>query len=359
MGVPDVRCAPLSQARSSINGVDLGLGIIGVIGVLIFGIMTGAAAISVAALTPATLAIWAVAMIASCLFAINLIHKAMDVLFHYKLACIDGERCALGQVMKIELNPDGDTTFNMKLAPIQDSPAKVTTVAEFQSSFQGKTLVYSDPGSATRGWTFHPELGGGVVSPTQPIPLFHCEIEGTYLNDWLTGLIALLWTLIAIATAAIALAALELIPVIGWIIWAVVALIALFAALLGIHMSGDASSQGSADPDVPVGDQLPGDDGPVLTDAANNKVAVGDYIVLTGLHALDCGHAEDSHNAGTWCEIHPVRGIAKINQAVYDTYSNAKDDQILDRYCNALKNYLGTDGAVATAEQPLEHPRIG
>jgi hypothetical protein len=239
----------------------------------------------------------------------------------------------------------------------------LTTVDQFKSSFQGQSLVYSDPGAITRGWIFHPEEGGGVVSDKQPIPLFHCEIKGTYLNDWLTGLIALLWSLIGVATAAIALAALELIPVIGWIIWAVVALIALFAALLGIHMSGDASGRGSADPDVPVGDQLPGANGPVLTDAANNKVAVGDYIILTGLHVLDCGHAEDKHDdgspKGTWCEIHPVRGIAKIDVSIYNTYSKATDEQILDGYCTALKNYLATDGPIATAQQPLEHPRIG
>lgn len=352
MGVPNVTCAPISQVRASIGGVDLGLGIIGVIGVVILGVMTGAAAVGVAALTPATLAVWAVGLIASCLFAINLINKAMDILFHYKLGCIDGERCAMGQVVKIELNPDGDTTFNMKLAPIQDW----TTVAEFKTSLQGQSLVYSDPGSATRGWSFHPEEGGGVLSDKQPIPLFHCEIEGTYLNDWLTGLLALLWTLIGIATAAIALAALELIPVIGWIIWLVVALIALFASLLGIHMNEDATAKGSADPDVPLGDKLPGADGPVLTDAANNKVAVGDYVILTGLHVLDCGHAE---KLGTWCEIHPVRAIAKIDLSIYERYSKASGNQILDRYCIALVNYLGTDGPTATAQQPLEHPRLG
>src|SRR5437879_1576707 len=139
MGVPDVKCAPIASAASTVNGVDLGIGILGVIGVVIAGVLAGAAAISVAALTPASLAIWAVLLIMSCLFAINLINKAMDVLFHYKLACIDGEQCALGQVKKIELNPDGDTTFNLKLSPIIDG---VTTLAGFKASPQG-SLIFS------------------------------------------------------------------------------------------------------------------------------------------------------------------------------------------------------------------------
>src|SRR5215470_14637462 len=119
MGVPDIECAPISAAQSTVGGVDLGLGIIGASGVAVAGITTAVAALTFAAATPATLGVAAVALSMACLFVINLINKAMDVLFRYKLACIDGERCAIGQVMKIEKNPDGDTTFDMKLAPIQ------------------------------------------------------------------------------------------------------------------------------------------------------------------------------------------------------------------------------------------------
>lgn len=359
MGVPNVQCTPIATAKTSVGGVDLGLGIIGLVGFLVAGILTGMSAIGLAGLTPATLAIWAVAMIASCLMVINLINKAMDVLFHYKLACIDGERCAVGKVMKIELNPDGDTTLALQLAPVEAT----TTVAQFKASAQGASLVYSDPGTASRGWVFNPSEGNGNVSEAQPIPLLHCEIKGSYLNDWLSGLLVLLWTLIGIATAAIALAATMLIPVIGWIIWAVMALIALFSILLGIHMSGGGEDQSNTQPDVPVKDQLPGSNGPVLTDSNNDKVAIGDYVMLSGMHVLDCGHAEDKHDdgtpKGTWCEIHPVRAIAKVDQAFYDNFSAGTNFDLADRYCAGLKAAAGTDGRTATAQQPLEHRAIG
>jgi hypothetical protein len=364
MGVPDIQCAPINAAQSSISGADLALGIVGVIGVVVAGVITTAAALTFAAATPATLAVAAVALSIACLFAINLINKAMDVLFHYKLACIDGERCAIGQVMKIEKNPDGDTTFDMKLAPIQAT----TTPTEFAASFQGSTLVFSDPGAASRGWAFKPDSGAGFLGGTK-LPLFHCEIEGSYLNDWLTALLALLWSLLALAAAALALAitltAIELIPIIGWVIAVIIAIIALLATLLGINMAGDPGSIGSAELEVPVSEQSPGATGPVLTDTANNKVAVGDFIILSGMHVLDCGHAEDKYDdgspKGTWCEIHPVRAIGKTSQNWYDAYSAASNNTILDRYCEALNGFIATakNALAATAQQPLEHPRVG
>jgi hypothetical protein len=355
MGVPDIQCAPISAAQSTVGGVDLGLGIIGLLGVVAAGLTTAAAALTFAAATPATLAVAAVALSVACLFAINLINKAMDVLFHYKLACIDGERCAIGQVMNIEKNPDGDTTFDIKVAPIQAN----TTPAEFAGSFQGSTLVFSDPGAGSRGWVFKPESGAGFLPGTQ-LPLFHCEIEGSYLNDWLTALLALAWSLLALAAAAFALAvtltAIDAIPIIGWLIFVLMAIIALLAGLLGAHMGGDAESISSTDPDVT---------GPIMTDSANQTVSVGDFIVLTGMHVLDCGHAEDKNDdgspKGTWCEIHPVRAITKISKQSYDAYSATPDNAIIDRYCDALKEFVGTakNALTATAEQPLEHPRIG
>jgi hypothetical protein len=368
MGVPDVTCAPIASARSTIGGVDLAMGIIGVIGLVITGILTAAASITFVAGIPSLLAVWASLMIMSCLMAINLINKAMMVLFHYKLACIDGERCLIGEVMKIEKNPDGDLTFDMKLAPVQP----LTTPTQFQTSYQGSTLVYSDPGAGSRGWVFKPESGAGFVSATH-IPLLHCEIEGSYLNDWLTALLAMLWSLVAFATAvgalAVALTAIELIPIIGWIIAGVLFLIALIATLLGIHMGfSGPESVGTGEPDVPVSEQTPGATGPTLTDAANNKVAVGDFITLTGLHVLDCGHAEDTNDdgtsKGTWCEIHPVRAIGKTTKYWYDTYSTASlagDESILNRYCDALKAFVASkkDALIATSSYPLEHPKIG
>lgn len=370
MGVPDVTCTPIAGAKSSIGGVNLALGIIGLIGFLFAGIATAVTAIGVTAAVPPLLAVAAVALIMSCLMLINLINQVLLVLFHFKLACIDGERCLIGKVVAIEKNPDGDTTFNMQLAPIDAT----TTPAEFQTSFQGKSLVFSDPGAATRGWVFKPESGAGVVD-ARPIPLLHCEIEGSYMNDWLTALLALLWTIFAFASTLFALAvtltAIEMIPVIGWIIAAVIALLALLAAIFGIDFGvSDTTGVDSANPDVPVSEQPPGTTGPVLTDAANNKVAAGDIVVLTGLHILDCGHAEDKNDdgspKGTWCEIHPVRAIGKTTQQWYDDYSAAttatpQDNTILDRYCDALKAFVATRGVAltATARQPLEHPRIG
>lgn len=359
MGTPNVTCTPIASAANSVGGVDLGLGIIGLVGFLISGIAVAVGALAASAWNPGLLATVAVALVASCLMLINLINKAQDVLFHRKLACIDGEQCALGQVMLIENNPDGDLTFNLKLASIEDG----TTPAEFMAMSQS-SLVFSDPGSASRGWTFKPEAGAGFVSDQQQIPLLHCEVEGTYLNDWLTAMIAFLWTIVALAVAAIALAATELIPVVGWIISAVMAILAILAAIFGIHMAGSADSQDSSQPSVPVGQQVPGPDGPIVTDSNGNKVARGDFIALTGLHALDCGHATDT-GKGTWCEIHPVRAITKVSQEIYDEFDTpigTGGDAITvgGRICRALKDYLqAKTDHVSSSSQALEHPRIG
>ena len=363
--VPDVTCAPISEAQSGPPGVAIGIGIVGVVAMVVADVLLLVASSGAAALSAPSLAAWAVVMIASCAAAIAMINTMIAFFFHYKLACIDGDRCAIGQVMKIELNADGDTSFNMKLAPVQ----AMTTPAEFQASFQGSTLVFSDPGAASRGWVFRPESGAGFLSDQQQIPLFHCEIEGSFINEWLNSILTLLYAILAMAVAALALAvglfALEMIPIIGWIIAILQLLIALFGLILGLTAGGDASSQDSADPNIPVGKQVPGEDGPILTDLAGHKVAVGDFIVLTGLHILDCGHAtdknDDGSSKGTWCELHPVRAIAKISQRIYDDVSKAPDHAVLDRFCAALTQFLITrsDGATATAQQPLEHETIG
>ncbi len=348
MADPGFTCVPIDKAKSNADGVDLWLGIAGLFGVFLSTIVLMAGT-SPPPLSPLALQLWALALMASCLMTINLIDKIQLVLLHRRLACIDGERCAVGQVVRMRIDQEDGICLAMKLAPIQET----TTVEEFRNSFPGQSLVYSDPGAATRGWEFRPEANVGVVSGKQPIPLFSCVVPSAAYYDWLANMVVLLWTLFGLAVVVLVFATSPLFWV-GWVLFAIILLFillcALFAADTGTGEPGDVS------PDVPVGEQLPGPNGPVLTDTGNNQIVLGDFVMLTGLHVLDCGHADSS---GTWCALFPVRAIAKVDRAFYDDFSKGANQQLADRYCLGLQTAAATDGPVATKQQPLEHPTIG
>lgn len=350
-----VTCAPIDKVWDGVNGADLTLGVIGALGILSVGITLAVESFTAAGVTPATIQVAGVALIAACLMTISLVHKIRDYAFHYKLACLDGTRCAIAQVVSIEADADGDTALNTVLAPATNT----TEVAEYQAMYQGGSLVYMDPGLATRGWHLKP-TDNGVHPGTfgKGLPLFHCEIVGSYLDDWTTAFIAYLWSLVALAAAAVALATVaDAAGPFGWAIWIAIAFLLLLAGWFARKGQSDESEAGAS----PVGSATPGSDGPVITDSGGTAIRQGDYIALIGLHACDTGHhgkKDDPTDRGCWDELHPVMGITKISSEQYAAAPTMHTDgDIYDRYCQALQDWVNRTGDVQNA--PLEHRSLG
>jgi hypothetical protein len=350
-------CTSLTAAWDGIGGVNIALGVVGAIGIIVAGVMAAVAAFSAAALIPPTLAIAASILAASCLMAINLLTQTRNYFFDHRLVCMDGDRCALAWVQTIEADADGDRALNTVLAPANGS----TSEPAYQSMFQSSTLVYPDPGLASRGWSLSPKDNRTGANPATfgsgELPFFHCEIEGTYLDDWTVALLAYFWTLFGIAAAAMALAAAAtaLGPV-AWVIWVAVALLVILLAIFGIHMLGGDPDIGQADAG-PVGDSTPGPSGPIITDAGGNSIRVGDYIALIGRHVCDTGHHD---SGGCWDELHPVLGVTKIPQSDYDSAPTSHTvDDIYDKYCDALHDFIDSTGTIRQSLTHLEHPKVG
>src|SRR5262249_27648285 len=126
------------------------------------------------------------------------------------------------QVISLEQCGDGDTALNLLLAPVFDPSLpsgfadlitgnppvtlpleNLSTPDEYQSYVQPAELIY-DPGAlATRGWNNVPLANGTIPASVNWLPLFHCEIVGSFLNDWTLALIAWLIAVIAAAAALI------------------------------------------------------------------------------------------------------------------------------------------------------------
>jgi hypothetical protein len=185
------------------------------------------------------------------------------------------------------------------------------------------------------------------------LPFFHCEIEGTKLDDWTIALIAYLWTLVGLAATAFALAAAgAALGPISWAIWIAIALFIFLASLFGLSLGDDPA--GSA-PAAPVGNAVPGPAGPIITDAGGNAINVGDLVAMIGYHITDSGH-----NPGCWNELHPLKGIAKITQREYNSVGIAHaPDDIYDKYCAALKDFVTNVGKISQTLTHLEHKRVG
>lgn len=355
-------CATVAGVWDGVPGVDLALGIIGVIGLIVAPVALAIAALSAAGLTPASMLIAASALEFACLFAINLLHKVRDYIFDHRLICLDGDRCALGQVITIEDNGDGDKSMNVVLAPA----TATTTPAEYQGWFQPSSLIFMDPGLASRGFHLDPAkartplFGAGL-------PFLHSEIEGTYFDTLTTAVLAWLWTIFAIAVAAMiaAGAALALGPF-AWAIWIAVAILIILALLLiGLFGGGDDDSIDAG----PLGDATPTPAGPIITDVGGHTINRNDFVALIGRHVTDTGH-----NPPAWDELHTVTGVAKIPESEYRAAPIAHTPgDLYDRYCEALKGFVdgvgqvkqeleGTTHGTSTGPRDvpcLEHERIG
>ncbi len=356
-------CTTVAGVWTGVPGVPLAMGILGVIGLIVAPVYLAIAALSAAGITPASMAIAASLLQFACLFAINLLHQVRDYFFDHRLICLDGERCAIGRVHTMEDNGDGDKSMNTVLAPATDA----TLPADYDTFFQVQNLVRVDPGLASRGFNLDPHAARRPPFG-RGLPLFHCEIEGTWLDELTTATLAWLWTIFALAVAAlVAAAAATALGPIAWAIWIAIALLVILAILLS-RLFGLEDTEGI---DAgPIGDATPSPSGPVITDRGGQTIRVNDLVALIGRHVCDIGH-----NPPCWDELHTVTGIARVQQSEYDAVpvAHAPGD-IYDRYCSALTDFVagvghvrqqleadgdGGDGGEAESVPCLEHDRIG
>lgn len=356
-------CTTVAGVWDGVPGVDMAIGIVGLVGLVVAPVLLAIGALSAAGITPATMIIAASILEFACLFAINLLNKVRDYFFDHRLVCLDGDRCAIGQVNSIENDGDGDKSMNLVLAPATSA----TTLPDFKSWFQPSSLLWVDPGLASRGFHLDPAKVRTPLFGTG-LPFLHAEIEGTYLDTLTTAVLAWLWTIFAIAVAAMiaAAAALALGPF-GWAIWIAIAILVFLAFLLSrLFGEDDTDSTGAG----PLGSATPSPGGPIITDVGGQTVNKDDFVVVMGRHVCDTGH-----NPPAWDELHTVTGIAKIQEREYrDAPAAHVAGDIYDQYCDALHHFVdgagkvsqelstGTSDGTSTPDGHapcLEHERIG
>lgn len=357
------KCTTVAGVWDGVGGFNIAFGVIGVVGIVLVGVTTALVAFGVAALTPATMIIAAWALFLACTLAITFLTRLRDYFFDFRLICLGNDRCALGRVNSIEDNDDGDQSLNLVLAPANED----TSLSDYRTMYQASELVFQDPGLSSRGFTLDPfELRPDTFG-RGGLPFLHCEIEGTYFDDWTEALLAYLWVLVAIAIAAFALATLATaLGPIAWIIWIAVALFVILAAIFGLNfLPPEHDDPGSVGVD-PVGDATPSAGGPVITDAGGNSISVGDFVVILGRPVCDTGHSPTC-----WDELHPVTGVARVAESDYRSApATHVAGDIYDTYCSAVNAFVDDVGKVEQGltvtdddGKPkltcLEHPAVG
>jgi hypothetical protein len=369
MSLPDVTCAPIGdvwdnypKTAALVVGIPAGASILVVGGIIIAYIAGAWGGIAAASLTPVTLIVFCSITIAALLALIAFLELLLQYLFKYKLACLDGDRCAVVRIQSIVHNEDSDQSLNTILAPLSDP---MTSEADYKKMWQAGTLLYSDssPPVSSRGWKFRPEANNQEPRfGYNKLPLFHCEIEGKTNYEWLQGLITYMIIMIVILAGIIALAAVgAALGPLYYVVAALIVLLALLALLFGIKSATSSDSEsGDATSNTDIGSATPGPNGFVITDTFGRSIKVNDFALRYGLHVIDTGHHQD--NDGCWCELHPVKAIAKIDQQMYDAVSDQGSSGAYDRLCSAMREYVQRpigDVKVRTAAAPLEHERIG
>lgn len=329
------QCTTVAGVWDGVPGVPLALGIIGVIGLILAPVYLAIAALSAAGITPASMAIAASALQFACLFAINLLHTVRDYYLDHRLICLDGDRCALARVHTMEDNGDGDKSMNTVLAPANER----TLPADYDTFFQTQSLVRMDPGLATRGFNLDPHAARKPPFGLG-LPLFHCEIEGTWFDEITTATLAWLWTIFALAVAALVAAGLATaLGPIAWAIWIAIAILIILAILLiGLFGTDDTDEVDAG----PLGDATPSPTGPVITDVGGQTIHLNDFVALIGRHVCDTGH-----NKPCWDELHTLTGIARIQQTEYEAAPTTHTTgDLYDRYCQALTDFVTGVGHV-------------
>ncbi len=351
-------CRPMSEVWTGVGGWAIAGGILAAVGAIGAAVTIALALLHVSFVTlnAVTIGIAAGVLIASLLGLIAELTHIRNYFFDGKLGCIAEEECGLGQVWIIEDNEDGDVSLNLILAPARDT----TTLAEYRAMSQPARLIFHDPGVATvdPAWQHKPEamrLGSEPTGQfTAKLPYFHCEIEGSFFDDWSSALIAYMWVLIGFATALLAIAIAGAVSgPIGWIVVAAVALLLLLALAFGLLPGSDDEFTTEAGP---VGTATPGPGGPIVTDSGGSTISVGDFVVVLGRHVVDTGHSGE----GCWNELHPLRAVAKVTSAEYEIIADTPaGHETLGRYCQALSDFRDPTGTIRQELTCSEHPAVG
>jgi hypothetical protein len=371
----NTRCNIVDEMWEGWKGLSplfIGLGIVGAVAAVTSAVAVIAAlimAIGPAALSPVSMSIAAIALLVAASSLLAVMVRITEYFFDHRLVCVREDQCALGMVESLEKDGDGDTAVNLILAPADFDN---TSFADYKSSVQGRLIFGLDQVTGNelqqvkdlrdkKGWNIvptanRPDFPEARTWGMANLPLFHTEIEGTKFDDWTTAIIAYLSGVIiaAIVLIALAAAAMALGPI-GWIILALLALLILLAALF-LTSLGDEEAD-AVDPSA-YPDATPGPSGPILT-GDNTEIKINDFVVINGRYIIDTGH-----NPDCWCELHPIRAIAKVEKDIYTNFPPGIDSPIDDKssrlqeYCEALKRFASERGKLLTAA-PLEHEKMG
>jgi hypothetical protein len=347
-------CKPLDQVWSGVGAGTIGLGIVAIIGTIVAGVTTALVLFTASFAFPPNIYIAGGALIAACIAGIAALVLARNYFYDYKLACIEDNVCVMGKAILMEYNADGDKSMDLLLAPANEK----TTPEEYQfKMWQSVKLIFKDIGLTTRNW--HLDVKGNRAKKPigfgpNELPFFHCEIQGTKIDDWITALIAYFGVLIGLATAAIIAVSLGLaLGPIGWALLAAIALLALLLSIFGISVSGGDNDEASIDLDN-LQDATPNGDDIIVTDSKGNNIQNGDFVLLNGPHITDTGH-----NPTCWNEIHPVMAIAKISIDDYNEVGFDKPSATFEKFCSAIKDSLKRGENIALKNRVLEHTKLG
>jgi hypothetical protein len=349
------RCVPLGQQQSKVDrmvafGVPLGIAF-AIAGATIGGVVGAAAGFG------STLALAAVA-------------GFCDWWFHYRLICIEDDRCAVGTAGRVAVSngiddPDLDFTINLVLAPV-DRDSKLTAAQQLPM-LAGDQRDYFLPRPG------YPPLGGiDTISTVAEgdsggTTGFHCEIEGNGMETvcvvaTVAGVVGTVagtgFGIAAGAAAAAACAAAGIFFLLCLLIAAIAAAVAAAATagaitglgwLLGVALGGDEGS--------------PAD---VAADPASGTVNVGDHIAILGDWIFDTAH-------DGWHELHPVKKVLRIpceTGTPTTTWSEAERERaclshlglIVNEVCRLIRQ--PSDPAVVTAQgepsnRTVVHPQLG
>jgi hypothetical protein len=207
-----------------------------------------------------------------------------------RLVCLDGERCAVGWVSKVEPPSkksgldrfDTDYSFNLVLAPNVEGALQA---AAENDGFQGDLIRNQLPGwDFTKGFTGMQE---GQYS-NRPSAALHAEFEGGGVYDLMIACLAAL-------PFAVAAAAVCAIPVVGWIACGVLetitGLIFLIGIIVGLTDTGDPNDVNPGLGEIRLGD---------------HTGRGADILVVRGTWVFDSAH-------DGWNELHPILHCQRTN----------------------------------------------
>jgi hypothetical protein len=334
----------------------------------------------------------AIALGLACATGIAMAIRARNYFYDHKLLCIGfGPVTVCGQVNSIEENGDGDNSLNLLVDPLTD----ITTLKDFRDESkpefkEARRLILPSSKESEDlhklGFIFNEKLAADVVVDEKKlanpviaeklategqVPLMHCEIQGTAVDDYTDEVIGML-TALGITAAAIAvLAAFCSYPIVAIIIAVLTAILFFFKVFpkherieKGVLWKKGKTNLAEALPEAILGG---------VPTSGGYTINVGDHVVLMGIHVCDTGHWNDEGNPGCWNEIHPVIAITKLPPGVGRKEPNentpatpgmfaTKEFHSCNDYLKALGDFVSSSPSphlIAGKSVPLEHDSIG